>query len=149
MAPAPPQPSVTCAPIYKNVGQHWRNLTLKEVSEKVGRLSWKGRRYLDNGTDSQRVKDRPSDCLGSDIASYRGGPGSIPGHVGLVVDKVALGQGFSECFGFPCQFLFHWTLNTRPSSRAGTVGELVADVPSGLSLTSPHKIKKKRISGKN
>jgi hypothetical protein len=28
-------------------------------------------------------------------------PGS--GHVGFVVDKVALGQVFSEYFGFPCQ----------------------------------------------
>jgi hypothetical protein len=27
--------------------------------------------------------------------------------VGFVVDKVALGQGFSEYFGFPCQFSFH------------------------------------------
>jgi hypothetical protein len=27
-------------------------------------------------------------------------PGSS--HVGFVVDKVALGQVFSECFGFPC-----------------------------------------------
>jgi hypothetical protein len=29
------------------------------------------------------------------------------GHVGFVVDKVALGQVFSEYFGFPCQFSFH------------------------------------------
>jgi hypothetical protein len=29
------------------------------------------------------------------------------GHVGLVVDKVALGQDFSEYFGFPCQLPFH------------------------------------------
>jgi hypothetical protein len=27
--------------------------------------------------------------------------------VGFVVDKVALGQDFSEYFGFPCQSLFH------------------------------------------
>jgi hypothetical protein len=27
--------------------------------------------------------------------------------VGFVVDKVALGQVFSEYFGFPCQSLFH------------------------------------------
>jgi hypothetical protein len=27
--------------------------------------------------------------------------------VGFVVDKVALGQVFSEYFGFPCQFSFH------------------------------------------
>jgi hypothetical protein len=32
-------------------------------------------------------------------------PGS--GHVGFVVDKVALRQVFSEYFGFPCQSLFH------------------------------------------
>jgi hypothetical protein len=31
--------------------------------------------------------------------------------VGIVVDKVALGQIFSECFGFPCQSLFHQFLH--------------------------------------
>jgi hypothetical protein len=40
--------------------------------------------------------------------SHRGGPGSRPGrHVGLEVDKAALGQVFSEYFGFPCQSSFH------------------------------------------
>jgi hypothetical protein len=36
-------------------------------------------------------------------------PGFKPGssHVGFVVDNVALGQVFSEYFGFPCQSLFH------------------------------------------
>jgi hypothetical protein len=36
-------------------------------------------------------------------------PGVDPklGHVGFVVDKVALGQAFSECFSFLYQFLFH------------------------------------------
>jgi hypothetical protein len=29
----------------------------------------------------------------------------------FVVDKVALGQVFSEYFGFPCQFLFHQILH--------------------------------------
>jgi hypothetical protein len=29
------------------------------------------------------------------------------GHVGFVVDKVALRQVFSEYFGFPCQSSFH------------------------------------------
>jgi hypothetical protein len=35
--------------------------------------------------------------------------GSSPGLVmwDSVVEKVALGQVFSEYFGFPCQFLFH------------------------------------------
>jgi hypothetical protein len=35
-----------------------------------------------------------------------------PGHVGFVVDKVALGQVFSEYFGFSCQFEFHQLLKT-------------------------------------
>jgi hypothetical protein len=58
-------------------------------------------------------------------------------HVGFVVDKVALGQIISEYFDFPCQFLFHRLLHIlhHLSSGAGTVGQLVADVPSGLSLT--------------
>jgi hypothetical protein len=36
-------------------------------------------------------------------------PGFEPrsGHVGFVVDKVALGHVFFEYFGFPCQFSFH------------------------------------------
>jgi hypothetical protein len=58
--------------------------------------------------------------------------------VGFVRDKVALGNVFSEYFSFPCQFSFHWLLLTHHiSSGAGTIGKLVADVPSGLSLTSP------------
>jgi hypothetical protein len=32
-------------------------------------------------------------------------------HVGFVVDKVALGQVFSEYFGFPCQSSFHQILH--------------------------------------
>jgi hypothetical protein len=31
--------------------------------------------------------------------------------VGFVVDKVELGQVFSEDFGFPCQFSFHRLLH--------------------------------------
>jgi hypothetical protein len=31
--------------------------------------------------------------------------------MGFVVDKVALGQVFSEYFDFPCQSLFHQILN--------------------------------------
>jgi hypothetical protein len=63
------------------------------------------------------------------------------GHVGIVVDKVALGQVFSEYFGFPYQFSFHRLLHIHHlSSGAGTISQLVADVPSGLSL-SPQKKK--------
>jgi hypothetical protein len=35
----------------------------------------------------------------------------MSGHEGFVVDKMALGQVFSEYFGFPCQFSFHRLLH--------------------------------------
>jgi hypothetical protein len=64
--------------------------------------------------------------------------------VGFVVDKVALRQVFSEYFVFLCQLLFHRLLHTHLlSSGAGTIGQLVADVPSGLSLTPPQETRKK------
>jgi hypothetical protein len=54
------------------------------------------------------------------------GPGFDPGsgHVGFVVDKVALGQVFSKYFGFPCQSSLHQLLHNHPhlSSGAGTIG---------------------------
>jgi hypothetical protein len=76
---------------------------------------------------------------GQSPASRRSGPGSIPLQVvGFVVDKVALGAGF------PCQFSFHQLLHTHLPSGAGTVGQIVANAPSGLSLTPPQEIKKKR-----
>jgi hypothetical protein len=57
----------------------------------------------------------------------------------FVVEKVALGQVFSEYFGFPCQSSFHqllqkssssinWGLHNRPE---------VAAVPRDLSPTPP------------
>jgi hypothetical protein len=47
---------------------------------------------------------------------------------------------FSKYFGFPCQFLFHRLLHTHQlSSGAGTIGQIVADVPSGLILTTSHE----------
>jgi hypothetical protein len=54
--------------------------------------------------------------------------------MGFVEDEVALVQVFSEYFGFPCQFSFHRLLNIHHqlSSGAGTVGQTVAGVPSGL-----------------
>jgi hypothetical protein len=68
-------------------------------------------------------------------------------HVEFVVDKVALRQVFSEYFGFPCQLSSHRLLyiHHHPSSRAGTMGKLVADLPSGLivRLTAPQETKKK------
>jgi hypothetical protein len=49
---------------------------------------------------------------------------------------VALGQVFSEYFGFPCQFSFHQLLHNHPhlSSGAGTIGQKWPQY-KGLSLT--------------
>jgi hypothetical protein len=68
-----------------------------------------------------------------------------------VVDKVALGQVFSEYFGFLCQFSFHRLLHIHHhlSSGAGTIGQFVADVPIGLSLAPlQEKKKEKKRRGK-
>jgi hypothetical protein len=62
--------------------------------------------------------------------------------VTLKCNKVALGQVFSEYFGVSCQFSFHRLLHTHLSSGAGTIGQLVAEVPNGLSLTPPQETKK-------
>jgi hypothetical protein len=46
-------------------------------------------------------------------------------HVGFLMDKVALGQVFSEYFGFSCQSSFQQFLHNHPPSpivRAGTIG---------------------------
>jgi hypothetical protein len=60
----------------------------------------------------------------------------------FMVDKVALGLVISEYFGFPCQFSFHQMLHIHPSSGAGTIGQLLADVSTGLRLTALHEAKK-------
>jgi hypothetical protein len=90
---------------------------------------------------SGKVLDRP--CLVTGFPPRRPGfePGS--GHVGFMVYKVARGQVFSEYFGFPCLSSFHQLLHNHHhlSSGAGTIGQLVAAVPSGLSLTSREKNK--------
>jgi hypothetical protein len=54
---------------------------------------------------------------------------------GLWWTKCHCGQIFSDYFGFLCQFLFHHMLQTDLSSRAGTIGKLVADVLSGPCFT--------------
>jgi hypothetical protein len=64
--------------------------------------------------------------------------------VGFVVDKVALGQVFPEYFGFACQFSFHRLLHIHLSSGFGKRGQILADVPSGLSLNPPQETKKKK-----
>jgi hypothetical protein len=59
-------------------------------------------------------------------------------HMEFVVDKVALVQDSSEYFDFSYQILFHQLIHIHhhTSSRAGTIGQLVTDVPSGISLPS-------------
>jgi hypothetical protein len=50
---------------------------------------------------------KPSDVKVAGFPPRRPGLDLRSGHVGFVVDKVALGQVFSEYFGFPCQSSFH------------------------------------------
>jgi hypothetical protein len=68
------------------------------------------------------------------------------GHVGFVVDQVALGQVSSEYFGFLYQFAFQRLPHNHHhlSPGTGTVGQIVAAIPSGHSLT-PRENKKKSL----
>jgi hypothetical protein len=70
-----------------------------------------------------------------------------PGHVGFVVDKVALGQIFSEYFGLLCPS-FHPLLyiHHHSSPGAGTVGQIVADISSGPALAPPHETKRTKLT---
>jgi hypothetical protein len=46
--------------------------------------------------------------------------------VGFVVDKVALGQVFSEYFGFPCQSSFHQIPPTKEiTERKGKIAPVL------------------------
>jgi Zn-dependent M28 family amino/carboxypeptidase len=66
------------------------------------------------------------------------------GHVGFVVDKVALGQVFSEYFGFPCRSSFHQLLHDHHhlSSGAGTIGQQWPTYQ--VDPVSPHPQKRKK-----
>jgi hypothetical protein len=79
---------------------------------------------------------------GWSLASHRGDPGSNPGssHVGFVVDKVAVGQVFSEYFGFFCQIFIPpiSTQSPSPIIQGGYNRPVVAAVPK----VPPHKLKK-------
>jgi hypothetical protein len=63
---------------------------------------------------------------------------------------VALTQTFSEYFRFPCQ-AFHRLLHTHyhPSSGTRTIGQIMADVPSGPSLTASKQQTKNKLRGLN
>jgi hypothetical protein len=58
-----------------------------------------------------------------------------------MVDKVAMGQVFSDYFDFLCQFSFPQVPHTHHhlSSGAGTVGQKVADVPRPTSSQETNK----------
>jgi hypothetical protein len=57
-----------------------------------------------------------------------------------MVDKVALGQVFSEYFGFPCESSFHQFFHNHHdlSSGTGAIGQQVAAVPK----VPPRNLKK-------
>jgi hypothetical protein len=74
-------------------------------------------------------------------------PGFDPrsGHVGFVVDKMALGQVFSEYFGFSCQSSFHQLLhNLHRSSGAGTIGQQWPTYQVDSVSPHPEKLKRRR-----
>jgi hypothetical protein len=57
-----------------------------------------------------------------------------PGRVRFVVDRVVLGQVFSEDFAFTCQsfYLLLHTQHHHPFSGVGTKGPIVSDARNGL-----------------
>jgi hypothetical protein len=75
------------------------------------------------------------------MASHRGGPGSIlVRSCGVCGGQGDTGAGFLRILGFSCQFSFHQMLHSLLTSLAGTIGQLVADVPSGLSPPQPEEL---------
>jgi hypothetical protein len=62
-----------------------------------------------------------------------------------VVDKVALGQVFSEYFGFLCQSSFHQLLHTHHhlSSGAGIIGQQWPTYQVDSVTPHPEKLKRK------
>jgi hypothetical protein len=64
--------------------------------------------------------------------------------VGFVADKVALGQGFSEYFGFPCKISSHKFLHNHHhlSSGAGKIGQQWPQYPK----SHPTNLKEKSIA---
>jgi hypothetical protein len=70
--------------------------------------------------------------------------------VGFVVDKLALGQVFSEYFGFPCQPSFHQLLhNHHLPSGAGTIGQQWPTYQVDSASPHPEKLKKKERKKRN
>jgi hypothetical protein len=73
--------------------------------------------------------------------------GRVRAHVrscGICGGQSGSGVGFLEYFLFPYQCSFHRLLHTHLSSGVSAIGQLVADVPSWLSVTPPQETKKKK-----
>lgn len=68
-------------------------------------------------------------------------------HVGVAVDKEVLRQVSLKYFGFPSCFSIHQILHTHVSSRASATCKFETDIPSRLSLTPLHEMKKKKTLG--
>jgi hypothetical protein len=92
------------------------------------RMSWNSTTLARWG----RVRTNFHDLVASEFRQLVTGfppwwPGFEPGsgHVGFVVDKVALGQVFSKYCAFPCQASFHQLLHNHHhlSSGTGTIGQ--------------------------
>jgi hypothetical protein len=82
---------------------------------------------------SQAVSRRfPPLRPGFELRSYR---------VGFVVDKMALGQVFSEYVGCPYQLSLHRLFHIIYHPGLVIIGQIVTEVPSGFRLIPPHQIK--------
>jgi hypothetical protein len=58
---------------------------------------------------------------------------------GIYDGKNGIEAGFFRVLSFPTPILISPSFSIHFSSGAGTIGQLVADVPSWLSLTPPHE----------
>jgi hypothetical protein len=64
---------------------------------------------------------------------------------GICCGTSSTGAGFLLVLRFPLPILNSTAPHSPLSSGAGTIDQLVAHVPSGLSVTPPHEIKKKLL----
>jgi hypothetical protein len=95
---------------------------------------------------SHKVRPCHSSC-GYSLSSHRYDSGSSPCQViwDFWCSRWHCGR-FSPNTSVSCQFLFHRLLHT-PHLPSGAGSQLVADIPSGLSLT-PHQDTKKKKKGR-